>query len=61
MAIVTWFSLIRSLAIETWRAHPSARALTELTKVMEAKGIPEKVRTEARFVARRHPRIPGLT
>ncbi|MEU3015608.1 toprim domain-containing protein [Nocardia asteroides] len=38
-------------AIETWRAHPSARALTELTKVMEDKGIPETVRTEARFVA----------
>lgn len=38
-------------AIETWRAHPSARALTELTQVMEDKGVPEKVRTEARFVA----------
>ncbi|MGW6730205.1 toprim domain-containing protein [Nocardia sp. NPDC055029] len=38
-------------AIETWRSHPSARALTELTKVMEDKGVPEKVRTEARFVA----------
>ncbi|MFE6925926.1 toprim domain-containing protein [Nocardia sp. NPDC057663] len=38
-------------AIETWCAHPSARALTELTKVMEDKGVPEKVRTEARFVA----------
>lgn len=38
-------------AIETWRAHPSAKALTELTKVMDDKGMPEKVRTQARFVA----------
>ncbi|WKG13585.1 toprim domain-containing protein (plasmid) [Nocardia sp. PE-7] len=38
-------------AIETWRAHPSAKALTELTKVMDDKGVPEKVRTQARFVA----------
>ncbi|MFI6574019.1 toprim domain-containing protein [Nocardia fluminea] len=38
-------------AIETWRAHPSAKAMTELTKVMDDKGVPEKVRTQARFVA----------
>ncbi|MGW0640438.1 toprim domain-containing protein [Nocardia salmonicida] len=38
-------------AIETWRTHPSAKSLAELTEVMKDKGMPEKVRTQARFVA----------
>ncbi|MGW5312915.1 toprim domain-containing protein [Nocardia thailandica] len=38
-------------AIEQWRAHPSARALKDLTQTMQDKGVPEKVRTQARLVA----------
>ncbi|MFD3431275.1 toprim domain-containing protein [Nocardia fluminea] len=38
-------------AIEQWRAHPSAAALTELTTTLTEAGVPEKTRTELRFVA----------